>query len=125
MSQGWVVETCVVSVQPCLPNCVAGASIGLLRVINWFPKDVHCLYAGTVYEICLSTVTSQGAGALSQCPGGTITGKRFMFILILVLWFGQRRRRGGWRWGWRIVRWWLCDWTWGLGVSVVYKAKMA
>ena len=75
VSQGRVVEGGVVSVVPSLPDGVASACVGLLRLLDRFSQDVQCLYAGTIDNIGLSTLTSQRAEALSLLPGGTVAGE--------------------------------------------------
>ena len=58
VSQGRVVEGGVVSVVSRLPDGVASACIGLLRLLDRFSQDVTCLDTGTINDICLSTLTS-------------------------------------------------------------------
>ena len=75
MSQLRIVEGGVVCVQPCLPDGVAGACVGLLRLLDRFSQDVQGLDAGTIDNIGLSTLTSQRAEALSLLLGGTVAGE--------------------------------------------------
>ena len=89
MSEGWIVKRSVVAVKSGLEDGVAGTSVGLLRFFNWFSQDVQGFNAGTVNQICLSTLAIQGAGALSQSPGLAVTGQGLMLILVCVILFGQ------------------------------------
>ena len=75
MSEGWIIKGGVVAIKSDLPGSVAGACVGLLRFINRFSQDVQGFNAGTVNQICLSTLAIQGAGALSQSPGLAVTGQ--------------------------------------------------
>ena len=75
MSQLRIVEGGVVCVQPGLPDWVASACVGLLRLLDRFSQDVQGLDAGTIDNIGLSTLTSQRAEALSLLPGGTVAGE--------------------------------------------------
>ena len=99
MSEGWIVERSVVVVKSGLEDGVAGASVGLLRFVDRFSQDVQGFNAGTVNQICLSTLAIQGAEALSLFPGGTITWQGLMLILVCVLLFGQWGRGGRCGWG--------------------------
>ena len=76
MSQGRIIECGVMSVPSNLPGRVTCSCVGLLRFINRFSQDVQGFNAGTVNQICLSTLAIQGAGALSQSPGLAVSTEK-------------------------------------------------
>ena len=56
VSQLRIVEGGVVCVVSGLPGGVAGACVGLLRLLDRFSQDVQCLNAGSIYDMGLSTL---------------------------------------------------------------------